>query len=119
MTPAASDPPASSLAIGVRLAWGALLCAVPGRILKLMGGADEGVVPRRVMRVLGARHVIQGLAEHRYGGAARRLGVVADLLHAATDVGFGVRDPRWRRAAFTDAVIAGAFAFVGLRGRKK
>jgi hypothetical protein len=113
-----SSWPASSTAVAVRTAWGALLCAMPGRILKLMGGADEGVAPRRVLRLLGARHVLQALAEHRFGGEARRLGVGADLLHAATDVGFGVVDSRWRRAAFTDAVIATAFAAEGMRGRR-
>jgi hypothetical protein len=112
-----SSSPASNTAVAVRITWGALLCAVPGRVLKLMGGADEGLAPRRVMRVLGARHVLQGLAEYRFGASARRLGVGADLLHAATDVGFGVVDTRWRRAALTDAGIATGFAVVGLRGR--
>jgi hypothetical protein len=105
------------VALAVRLVWGSALCTVPGRILVLMGGADEGLAPRRAMRVLGARHVLQALAEYRFGNEARRLGVGVDLLHAATDVGFGMVDGRWRRAALTDATIASGFAVAGLRGR--
>jgi hypothetical protein len=109
---------AHPVALSVRLIWGVALCAAPGRILGLMGGADEGLGPRRIMRVLGARHVVQALAVYQFGGEATRLGVGADLLHGATDVGFGVVDARWRRAALTDAAIATGFAVAGLRGQR-
>jgi hypothetical protein len=83
-------------------------------MLALMGGADEDPLPRRVLRVLGARHIVQAVLERCFGAGARRLGVGVDVLHAATDVGFGVADSRWRRAALTDAVITTGFAVVGV-----
>jgi hypothetical protein len=82
-----------------------------------MGGADEDRTPRRVMRVLGARHLVEAAVEQRFGKIGRTLGVATDVIHAAVDVMFGVGDPRWRRAAFTDAVIAGGFVVLGVTNR--
>ena len=62
------------------------LLIAPGAVLRLFGGADEGRAPRRVMRVLGARHLVQAGAEYRLGGRAREIGTGVDLLHGATSV---------------------------------
>jgi hypothetical protein len=89
------------------------LLIAPGAVLRLIGGADEGRDPRRVMRVLGARHLVQAGVEYRLGWRARRIGTGVDLLHGATSVGFGIVNPPWRRAAFTDAIVATGFAVLG------
>ena len=69
------------------------------------------------MRVLGARHVAQAGAEWAFGGRARRIGTVVDLLHATTSVGFAVVDPRWRRAALSDTTVTTGFVVLGLTNR--
>ncbi|TSD99467.1 hypothetical protein FOS14_11810 [Skermania sp. ID1734] len=67
-----------------------------------------------VLRVLGARHVVQGAISARVGDRALyRLGAGVDVLHALSMVAVAVASPRWRRAAATDAVVATAFAVVG------
>jgi hypothetical protein len=99
-------PPASLV---IRIAWGAALIAAPRRILRWGGGpADEGG-SAWVVRTLGARHLVQAATSTRLGDTARRLGLTADLLHAASDVCLAYLDPRWRRAALSDAAIAGGF----------
>jgi hypothetical protein len=109
------DPRAkvAPLPLALRVAWGtALLIA-----LRLFGGADEGVAPRRIMRVLGARHLVQAAAEQAGGGQVREIGTLVDLLHAGTSVGFGLADRRWRHAAWTDAAITLGFVVLGATNR--
>jgi hypothetical protein len=101
----------------LRAGWGTLLLISPGTVLRLFGGADQGVMPRRVMRVLGARHVAQAGAEWAFGGRARQIGTVVDLLHAATSVGFAFVDPRWRRAALSDTAVTTGFVVLGVTNR--
>jgi hypothetical protein len=101
----------------VRVCWGALLLVSPGTVLRLFGGADQGVTPRRVMRVLGARHVAQAGAEWAFGGRGRQIGTVVDLLHAATSVGLALIDPRWRRAALSDTAVTTGFVVLGVTNR--
>jgi hypothetical protein len=83
-------------------------------VLRLLGGADEARVPKRIMRVLGARHLVQAIAEHLFGDEALRVGACVDALHALTGFGFACVDVRWRRAALADAMITSGFAAVGL-----
>src|SRR5580698_9277376 len=83
----------------IRVGWGMTLLMAPKTVLRLFGGADEGDVPCRVMRVLGARYLVQAGAEYGLGGIAREIGTGVDLLHAATSVLFSVLSPPWRRAA--------------------
>lgn len=104
---------ADRVSIGVRTVWGAVLLGVPGLLVRVAGGTDE-LASRRVVRVLGARHLVEAGVEARHGGAVRRAGGVVDLIHAVTAVGFGLADGRWRRPALADAVVASAFAAAGL-----
>jgi hypothetical protein len=89
------------------------LLIAPGSVLRLFGGADEDRTPRRVMRVLGARHIVQAGAEYRFGGGARKIGIGVDLLHGATSVVCSIVSPPWRRAALIDAGVATGFAILG------
>jgi hypothetical protein len=97
----------------VRLSWGAALVLAPGRVVVALGGADTAV-SRRVERTLGARHLVQGTVELVAWPRWRRLGVVVDLLHAATGVALAVGDERWRRPAALDATITTTLAAGGV-----
>lgn len=96
-----------------RIAWGATLLAVPSRVLDVTDGRDRrrGAAPPAVLRVLGARHLLQAALEpagRRPG--LRVLGAIVDGLHALSGLGLAAFDPRWRRAALADAAIATAFS---------
>jgi hypothetical protein len=108
---------AAPVPLALRIAWGTALMISPGTVLRLFGGTDVGTTPRRVMRVLGARHIAQAGAEWAFGGRAREIGIVVDVLHAATDIGFSIVNPRWRRAALSDTAIATGFVVLGLTNR--
>jgi hypothetical protein len=105
---------AAPLPLLIRAGWGATLLIAPGGVLRLFGGLDKGEGARLVFRILGGRHLVQAAAEYRFGGRARELGVFVDLLHGSTSVGFAFVRPLWRRAALTDAAVAGGFALLGL-----
>jgi hypothetical protein len=104
-----SGSPAQRVApfpLAIRVGWGAALLVFPGAVLRLFGGPNESGGSKLVMRILGGRHLVQAGAEYRFGGRAREVGVVVDLLHGATSVGLGLLRPEWRRAALTDAAVA-------------
>jgi hypothetical protein len=90
---------------GARVAYGALLLLLPTATLRVEPADRVGV---GVARLLGARHVAQGL------GAAlvprvitgRRRALV-DGLHAASMIGWAGLDPRHRRPALLSAASAG------------
>jgi hypothetical protein len=108
---------AAPIPLALRVAWGTALLVSPGTVLRLFGGVDAGTTPRRVMRVLGARHIAQAAAEWAFGGRARQIGTVVDVLHAATDVGFSIVNSRWRRAALSDTAVTTGFVVLGLTNR--
>ena len=103
--------------LAIRTVWGITLLTVPGPVLRLFGGADEDRAPRRVIRVLGARHIVQAGAEYHFGGRAREIGTGVDLLHGTTSVLFGVGSPPWRRTALIDASVAIGFALLGITNK--
>jgi hypothetical protein len=103
----------------LRLAWGTALLGAPLRCISLVPGAPAGVPDDAVTvaRVLGGRHVLQGLAEIAAWPSLRRLGAAADILHAATGVALAATDRRWRSVARADAALATGFAVAGLAAR--
>lgn len=92
-----------------RAAWGALLLTAPGVLLSAAGDRDVGPGPRRLVRLLGARHLAEVIVSQTVP-ATRKWAGVADALHAATAVAVAVRSRRWRRAAIVDALVATTFA---------
>lgn len=119
MTTTAAGKPAgrrlASLVLLGRAGWGSLLVLRPAAGLRLLGGPEPSGSARPIVRTLGARHLAQVALEVTRGPAWRRLGTAVDALHATSAVAFAVVDPSWRRAALTDATIAGLFAATGLR----
>ncbi|AIY00511.1 hypothetical protein ART_0912 [Arthrobacter sp. PAMC 25486] len=74
-----------------------------------------------VVRVLGARHVVQALLLTRAGSTAQggktwhRCGALVDLAHAATMVALACGNGRWRKPAGIDAALASTFAVLESR----
>jgi hypothetical protein len=91
---------------------GALLLRPAAVAARADGGAHGGTVA--VVRVLGARHVVQGLAG--LAAAGRRavlLGTAVDGVHAASMVGLAALARSHRRGAGTSALVALGFAVGG------
>ncbi len=91
-----------------RLAYGGFLLAAPSFLPRRVLDEQVGSGTRRVMRVLGARHLVQGIGILALGSTARRLGGVADLIHLASLAPIGWFSGRKRLCA-ADAVFEAAF----------
>lgn len=97
-----------------RLLWAGALFVAPRQLLRLAGGtADPAAL--KVARVLGGRHALQGAVELASWPRGRRLGAAVDGLHALTALALAGLDPKRRRVALSDALVAGTFAADGLR----
>lgn len=96
----------------VRLSWGGLLTAAPDAVLRGCPRTETSATASAVVRVLGARHVLQGLATAT-GVMPIAWAAVPDALHAATMAGLALGSGRWRTAACADLLVAGAFAVGG------
>ncbi|GHD87233.1 hypothetical protein [Streptomyces naganishii] len=102
----------------VRVAWGAVLVAFPGSVLRRCPRTPQTRAASSVVRLLGARQLVQGLVANPRSRHAAWQGV-PDALHAASMAGLALRSDRWRTAALADAVIASLFAVSALRGRDR
>jgi hypothetical protein len=98
----------------LRAAWGAVLVAAPERALTIVGGREPARTQCGVVRVLGARQLLQAVS-----GIVRPTprvvssGAVADLLHGATCVAAVMVLPDWRRVAIVEGSVALGFAAAG------
>jgi hypothetical protein len=94
----------------VRAAYGMCELLAPDFVSgRLLGEAPEGRV-RAVIRILGARHLVQALLTARAGRTAHRVGGTVDAVHAATMVVLAALDDRHRRSASVNAALAVVFA---------
>jgi hypothetical protein len=91
--------------------YGAALLLRPTALCRVLHTDVPSTELRRVMRVLGARHLAQAIVVPLVDSdTTRSLGAVADVLHAATDLLYA-RFRRGRRTgAEFDAVVAASFA---------
>jgi hypothetical protein len=88
----------------------ALLCA-PGPLIGVVTGQPPSRRARRVARVLGVRHLAQAVVTALSPGPeVVALGVVVDLLHAASMFAFAAVVPDLRRAELADALAATSLA---------
>ncbi|MBN9101171.1 MULTISPECIES: hypothetical protein [unclassified Pseudonocardia] len=98
--------------LAVRVAWGVVLLVAPHGVLKVSHGDDpHDRTARRVLRILGFRHLAQTAVE--LAGprpAVQYLGASVDGIHALTSAGLAAVDRRWRRSAVLDAAVASGFA---------
>ena len=70
---------------------------------------------RIVVRTLGTRELIQGLAGWRRKSVRPALDPMVDLAHGASALALAAFDPHRRRPALIEAAIAGVFASWGRR----
>ena len=99
-----------------RLLLGTACLADPSRLLGVVGGLDRDDARTRVIvRVLGGRLLVQGLADLAVGARTRVPDVVVDLTHAASMVEVARRWPDHRRSALVSAALASAIALLDLR----
>ncbi len=96
----------------VRLAWGAALLARPATVARLAGSRLDGRA-LAVSRVLAVRQTAQAVLELAGWGPAARYGPAVDAAHSASMVALAAADPRRRRLAGADAVLAALFALGG------
>jgi hypothetical protein len=102
----------------IRIPWGATLLLAPHAVLAVTTRRDRAFLrpASAVLRVLGARHLLQAGFELRWPTAQVLTAAAAvDGIHAATGVAFGLLDHRWRRAALLDAAIAAGFCLATAR----
>lgn len=105
---------AARLLLAARLGSGLLLATRPSVGLRLFGSDEDDATSRVVVRVLGARHLLQGLAEASGGPFERRLGAGVDLLHAVTALGYATVSRAGRSAGRRSAALALSFAVAEL-----
>jgi hypothetical protein len=98
-----------------RAGYGAALLAAPAQLLAAAAGVQPGAAGCRVARLLGARQLIQAGLSATGSRPVLRLGAATDGLHSASMLALAAASPRLRRAALTEAAIAAALAWAGLR----
>lgn len=94
----------------LRASYGAVELLAPGQVERLLLGTAPDARTRRVIRILGARHLVQAAVTARAGRTLHRLGGGVDAVHALTMAALAGLDPKRRHAAAVNAAIALAFA---------
>ncbi|NYD40522.1 hypothetical protein [Nocardioides panaciterrulae] len=97
-----------------RLVLGGLCLTRPGLPLRLTG-ATNGKGTRAVVRILGARYLVQGAGGpwlHRRW--VPEADAAVDAIHAASMLGLAAVAPGHRRAALVSAALASGFAVADL-----
>jgi hypothetical protein len=106
--------PAVNRFVAVRAGYGAILLLAPDRLSHRVTGHSPDRLSRAVVRILGARHLIQAVVSIGPSGrAVRALGAEVDALHSLSMFGLAALNPPHRRDGLIDAVVAGCFAAAG------
>ncbi len=95
----------------VRAGYGAALMVAPGPMVRVCTGRSPSRATRRTTQVVGLRHLIQA-AITLWAPAPEVIafGVLVDLTHAASMVGFAAVNRPMARAELTDALTATTLA---------
>jgi hypothetical protein len=94
-----------------RAGYGAALLCAPGPMIGVVTGLPPSRRARQIARILGVRHLAQAaVTALNPGPEVVALGVVVDLLHAASMFAFAAVVPDLRRAEVADALAATALA---------
>lgn len=104
---------AARLLAGIHVGQAVVLLAQPPGALRSLAG-EGGVPPAWIMRVLGARLLLQAAPEAMAPSRSLlRLGVLVDLVHAVSMIAAARIWPRYGRATLASAGSAGASALAG------
>jgi hypothetical protein len=101
--------PRARLPQAVRAGYGLFLLASPHRLLAIGAPLSAPTWAPGIVRILGARHVLQAAALTVLPDLGR-FGAGVDLAHAATDVGCVAAVPALRAPALLDTAVASALA---------
>jgi hypothetical protein len=94
-----------------RAGYGAALLCAPGPMIGVVTGQPPSRRARQIARVLGVRHLAQAaITALNPGPEVVALGVIVDLLHAASMFAFAAVVPDLRQAELADALAATALA---------
>jgi hypothetical protein len=94
-----------------RAGYGAALVCAPGPMIGVVTGQPPSRRARQVARILGVRHLAQAaITALNPGPEVVALGVIVDLLHAASMFAFAAVVPDLRDAELADALAATALA---------
>jgi hypothetical protein len=104
----------------MRVAWGVLCVVAPERVVGVFADARPDRPSVTVTRILGGRHVAQGvlsgLVPSRF---VLGVGGAIDVAHAASMAALGALDRDRRRLAWIDAAIAGTWGAASLGDRPR
>jgi hypothetical protein len=94
--------------------YGGALVLRPAPLVARVAGGSAGTRAVAVVRVLGGRHLVQGLAGLAVSRrVSPRLGAAVDGVHAASMIGLALLDREHRRGAAASALVAVAFVLAG------
>ena len=93
----------------VRVGYGLAMLISPDALLSEGAKISSDRTARRVVRVLGARHLVQGIVLFRRDPTWHRVGSMIDVLHGLTAAVFAVAVPRWRGPAALSALVSLVF----------
>jgi hypothetical protein len=98
----------------LRIAWGTVCLLAPAQLAAALGGPTDRRTTA-VTRVLGTRHVLQGVVSVAAPtGAVLVAGGLIDVLHSTSMAVLGGFAERYRRLAWTDGVIAASWGAASL-----
>ncbi|NHA70048.1 hypothetical protein [Phycicoccus flavus] len=100
------------------IVWGAVLLASGDEVWRRLEGRDPDLVEELGIRVLGGRHLLQGLAQLVAPRATSGVVVGVDVVHAVTMGALAVGSSTRRRAALVTGGVALASAAVTRLGRR-
>jgi hypothetical protein len=94
-----------------RAGYGAAVLCAPGPVIRACTGRTPSRAARRVARVVGLRHLIQAaITIWAPAPEVVAVGVLVDLTHAASMLGFAAVNRPLARAELTDALAATVLA---------
>ncbi len=105
----------------VRAGYGLCELVFPNIVARLLLGIPPEPRVAVVLRVLGARHLLQALVigQAPASPVLHTGGALADSLHSASMVLLGAADARRRKPATIDALLAGLFAAAEFRAASR
>lgn len=100
----------------LRAAWGAVLLTVPGLVLASIRGVQVDRKAIVVVRILGARHLVQALSSGiNPSPEVLAAGVWVDAVHSMTALGLAVVDRNRIQGGVADSLVAASWAVLGWR----